>query len=291
MSREHVSEHYDRITEVWRKWVMGEDLHFGLFEHATDSLEVASSRLTTRLAESADLQSGLTVLDVGCGVGTAALRLAEEHGCLVTGISTSAEGLRIARAAAARRGLEDRVRFLLADAMDNRLPDGAFDRVFSLESTHLMHDKQALFDECHRVLEPGGRLALCDVVVVGRMASDEQRMSGYQMMGHSPTVARRMMEAVDATMDYAFGNRDMCHFSVYEACAQAAGFEDVEVTDVSSSVKRTLEHWCRNASDNWDVIAEAVGERYLHDFIMAALHMSFRWGQHGGYVIVTANRR
>jgi cyclopropane fatty-acyl-phospholipid synthase-like methyltransferase len=290
MSGAHVAEHYDRITEVWTKWVMGQDLHFGFFENATDTLEVASARMTSHLAASADLQPGLTLLDVGCGVGTAAMYLAEQHRCAVTGISTSHEGISIGRETAARRGLTDRVELVLADAMSNGLADESFDRVFSLESTHLMHDKQALFDECYRVLRPGGRLALCDVTLVGRLESDEQRMSGYRMMGHSEEVARRMVEVVDETLNYAFGSRSMCHYSVYAACAREAGFVDVEIFDVSKQVKRTLEHWCRNASANWDAIEASVGRRYLDDFFMASLHMSFRWGQHGGYVVMVANR-
>ena len=89
VSTERAAHHYDAVTEAWRRWVMGDDLHFGLFASPSDTLAEATARLTRTLASRAALEPELEVLDLGCGVGTSALRLAQEESCYVTGVSTS----------------------------------------------------------------------------------------------------------------------------------------------------------------------------------------------------------
>src|SRR5262245_58552170 len=134
MSVERAADHYDRVTEAWMKWIMGDDLHFGVFSSAREPLAEATRNLTLRLAACADLSPELEVLDVGCGVGTQAIELALHEQCRVTGISTSAVGLEMARARAVEQGCADRTRFELRDAMNTGLASESFDRVFSLES-------------------------------------------------------------------------------------------------------------------------------------------------------------
>lgn len=289
MSR--AQRHYDAVTGAWAQWVMGEDLHFGLFERPGQPLAEATPALTRRLADLAHLGPGLEVLDVGCGIGTAARYLVEARGSRVVGISTSPVGLEEARARAQRAGLgPERLRFEQADAMDNRLPSQSFDRVFSLESAHLMPDKEALFRECARVLRPGGRLALCDVCLVGNNEDGRAEVMRYVLAGHASKAAARMRDAVHEVMHRAFGSTRMTHHVVYEAAARAAGFVDVEIIDVSKETRPTLAHWAENAAEHAEAIAAAVSPEYLDDLLLALLHMSLGWGQLGGYVLMSARR-
>lgn len=288
MSR--AERHYDEVTHAWAQWVMGEDLHFGLFHEPSDSLATATLALTQHLREKAELSPGDEVLDVGCGIGTAALYLAREAECRVTGISTSRVGLGEAERRAREAGLEGRARFVLADAMDNRLPAESFDRVFSLESTHLMPDKQALFSECARVLRPNGRLALCDVCLVGSMESEQGALMRYVLLGHSAAEAARMREAAFETMHRAFGSTKMTHYRQYVEAAEDSGFVDIEIEDVSRQVEPTLEHWGLNAKEHAEEIEAALGPEYLQDLYSALRDMSFGWGRFGGYIVMTARR-
>lgn len=283
--------HYDAVTQAWAQWVMGEDLHFGLFARPELPLAEATRALTTRLADLAQLSPGLEVLDVGCGIGTAARYLVTARDCRVLGISTSAVGVQEAGRRAAAAGIEaERLRFQLADAMDNRLPDGSFDRVFSLESAHLMPDKDALFRECARVLRPGGRLALCDVCLVGNNEDGRAEVMRYVLAGHASTAAARMRDAVHEIMHRAFGSTRMTHHRLYEEAARAAGFVDLELIDVSKETRPTLIHWAENTAENAEAIRAAVSPEYVDDLLLALLHMTLGWGQLGGYVLMSARR-
>ena len=166
--------HYDLVTRAWR-YLLGNDLHYGLFESADQPLETATANLTRLMADRAKIADGHRVLDVGCGIGTPAIFLLKSFRCRVTGLSTSEEGLSIARRRAAAEGLGDRAAFVLADGMNNGLPAESFERVWIMESSHLMPRKAALLAESSRVLRPGGLMqtledksmaGLVDVIVV-----------------------------------------------------------------------------------------------------------------------------
>jgi cyclopropane fatty-acyl-phospholipid synthase-like methyltransferase len=285
MSR--AARHYDQVTEAWREWVMGEELHFGLFESGREPLVEATRALTEHLAAALEPKADLEVLDVGCGIGTPAFHLATAHGCRVLGISTSAVGIASAEARASERGLGDRVRFLLRDATNSGLPEQSFDRIFALESAHLMSDKRALLRDCFRVLRPGGKLALCDVAMVG---SEGAEIAQYAMLGHSTQVAGRMRDAVHATMHRAFGSEMLAHVRVYQEAAERAGFAEVALSDLSAKTRPTLARWADNACAHWEAIAARLGPAYLDDLFLALSHMSFGWGRLGGYLTLTARR-
>ena len=106
-----------------------------------------------------DLQPGMTVLDLACGHGELANRLAA-RGCRVTGLDSSAVFLDRARASAAAQGAD--VEYVAADM--RQLPwSGRFDRVVNWSTAFGYFDdttNRAVLDGIARVLRPGGRLAM-----------------------------------------------------------------------------------------------------------------------------------
>jgi SAM-dependent methyltransferase len=97
---------------------------------------------------------GKTVLEYGCGTGSAAFHLAQQH-ARVTGIDISPVAIEQARTTAAELGVSERATFVPMDAEQLTFPDGSFDLVCGTGVLHHLRVEQA-YREIARVLKPGG---------------------------------------------------------------------------------------------------------------------------------------
>ena len=129
-----------------------------------DSLHPGGLRLTERLALLIGLQPGHRLLDAASGRGTSAIHLARRVGCEVVGVDYSSESVAFAEQAASEAGVSNQVRFLAGDAERLPVEDHAFDAVITECALCTFPDKQAAAAEFARVLRPGGRLGLSDLV-------------------------------------------------------------------------------------------------------------------------------
>lgn len=173
-----------------------------------DEFHIGGRVATTALCDRLGITSGTEVLDIGCGIGGTARLLASTHRCRVTGVDLVPDFVDVARSLTGWTGLSDLVSFEVASALELPLEDGSFDAATQLHVGMNIEDKGRLFAEMGRVLRPGGKLGVYDVLRTG------DRDLRYPVPWASD-------ESTSFVAD----------FDTYEAVLTSAGFEIMEIRD------------------------------------------------------------
>jgi tocopherol O-methyltransferase len=171
----------------------------------------------TFLADHLDLRPGQSAVDIGCGYGETARRLAATRGVTVTGLTVSAAQ---ASYAATKTPPGGSVSIQVQDWLENDLPSASFDRAYAIESSEHMPDKQRFFDQAYRVLRPGSVFGI---------------YAWLSKTGPRPWEVRHLLEPIcrEGRLPSMGDEGD------YRAMAEAAGFRVELVSDISDRVRRT----------------------------------------------------
>lgn len=209
-----VAEHYDDLDPIYRR-VWGDHVHLGLWATGRETPNEAVEALVDAVGDRLNLIPGQLCVDIDCGYGSTARRLAVTRGVRVTGITLSGEQARYA----AVHPVPD-VDIQVGDWLTNGLPGASADAAWAIESSEHMVDKPRFFDEAHRVLVPGGRFVIC-AWLAGTDAS------GWKVRHLLEPICREGRLPSMGTPEE------------YEAMAEAAGFVVTGYEDVSRRVART----------------------------------------------------
>jgi arsenite methyltransferase len=196
----------------------------------------------------AKLNPGDTVLDLGSGGGIDVLLSAKRVGPTgkAYGLDMTDEMLALARENQRKSGIEN-VEFLKGEIEHIPLPDNAVDVIISNCVINLSPDKDRVLREAFRVLKPGGRLAVSDVVVRGEV----------------PAEIRRNVELWIGCIAGALEE------SEYRLKLAAAGFEAVEVEPTRVYKVEDARQFLAGAGIDAEAIAPLVDGKFMSAFVRA----------------------
>ena len=195
----------------------------------------------------AELKPGETVLDLGAGGGIDVLLSARRVGPTgkAYGLDMTDEMLALARENQRKAGVAN-VEFLKGEIEHIPLPDNSVDVIISNCVINLSADKDAVFAEAFRVLRPGGRFAVSDVVVRGEV----------------PSEIRRTVELWIGCVAGALEE------SEYRGKLAKAGFEDVDVEPTRIYTAESARDYLAGAGLGPDAIASVDG-KFISAFVRA----------------------
>jgi ubiquinone/menaquinone biosynthesis C-methylase UbiE len=132
-----------------------------------DEFHIGGRQATTEFAGQLDIEPGMRLLDIGCGLGGASRYFAFDRGCRVTGIDLTDEYVRVAESLAKRVGLEGAVSYQQGSALALPFAAEIFDGSYMMHVGMNIEEKATLFAEVRRVLKPAGVFGIYDVMREG----------------------------------------------------------------------------------------------------------------------------
>jgi ubiquinone/menaquinone biosynthesis C-methylase UbiE len=197
------------------------------------SLDDACQSLAALVADSAAMGPGDRVLDVGFGFADQDLFwLSAYRPDAIIGLNVTASQVEVARRRVQAAGLAERIDLRLGSATAMPLEAASVDTVVALECAFHFDTREGFFQEARRVLRPGGRLVMADIIPLpaesGWWARLVQRWSWRQ-------VARQF--AIPASNAYSLAE--------YAAKLSASGFEAVRVESIRARIYAPLHQYLR----------------------------------------------
>ncbi|MBL1275222.1 MAG: methyltransferase domain-containing protein [Ectothiorhodospiraceae bacterium] len=226
---------YDFIGEdVW-----GDEslyLNLGYWTGSSMSYDQAAQNLADYLGCSAQLHNAKEVLDAGYGFGDQDMFWAKKYPKLkIKGVNVTQLHVHRARARVEAAGLSDRVDLMQGSATELSFEHNRFDSVVSLEAAFHFVTRKDFLNEAFRVLKPGGRLAVADVIPCkipgGANLMQKVRMRVLSALLSTPNVNNHSSEE-------------------YREQLEKIGFVDIKIESIKANVYKPFFSFVRNQKNN-----------------------------------------
>jgi cyclopropane-fatty-acyl-phospholipid synthase len=234
-----ISHHYD-VSNDFYAMVLGPSMTYtcAVYPTVDASLETAQSTKYDLVARKLGLDSGMRLLDVGCGWGGMVMHAAEHYDVHAIGVTLSRRQAEWANKAIAERGLSDRAEVRFLDYRD--VPESAFDAVSSIGLTEHIGRRNypSYFARLHSKLRPGGRLLNhCITRPNGR---ERAKAGGF----------------IDR---YIFPDGELSAPATIMEALNDNGFEIRHEENLREHYAMTLRDWGTNLNREWDPAVSEVG--------------------------------
>ena len=224
---ETVREYYDLCSE-FMVFGWGESLHFAPLS-PLESLDESKIRHQRQMIAKLELRKGMTVIDVGCGIGGPMRRVIREAGVRVVGVNVSEIQLVQAKALNAEAGLDPMADYLACSFMDmGAVADNTFDRGYAIESTCHAPDKLGAFSEIYRVLKPGALFWGQEMCLTGKFDPADHRH-----------------RAIKSDLMQGIALKDIATISEVNGALEIAGFQIIEAQDWAVAENVPTTPWYR----------------------------------------------
>ncbi len=205
--------YYDLVTDFF-EYGWGRSFHFAP-RVPGESFRASIARHEHYIAHTLGLGPGMSVADIGCGVGGPLMEIARFSGARIVGVNSNSYQLDRARILAAEAGLSDLADFLHCDFLHVDAPDESFDAAYSIEASCCAPDKVSIYKEIFRLLKPGASFAAYEYRMTERFDAENpthRRLKADIQLGGGLLVIDDKQTIDDALRSVGFdvlGTRDL----------------------------------------------------------------------------------
>ena len=260
-AQENISRHYDLSNELFALFLDETMTYSSAWFEPGDSFADAQCRKIDGILDLARVRPGASVLEIGTGWGSLAIRAAQ-RGADVTTLTISPEQERLAEQRVSAAGVADRVHVLLQDYRD---AEGSYDAVVSVEMIEAVGERwwPTYFRTLDRLLAPGGRVGLQAIV-----------------MPHDALMAIR--RSYSWIHKYIFpGGLVLSHQTIDDTLRQYTSLRVVSRRDLGLSYAMTLRQWRQRFLASWEEARQLGFDdvfRRMWEYYFAYFESAFRVG-------------
>lgn len=258
-AQKNVEHHYDLGNDFYAWWLGKERLYScAYFKTAQDSIDKAQAQKMEHICKKLFLQSGQTLLDIGCGWGALVIYAAKKYGVKAHGITLSRGQFEYARERVLEQGLSDQITIELVDYRDLVRRGLTFDVVVSVGMFEHVGREHLVeyFDGTHQLMKPGATGLLHTI----------GKMKGRPM---DPWIQK-----------YIFPGAYLPGIGEITSAMKEFPFRILDVENLRPHYALTLDRWLEAYESNVDAVRGLYGESFVRMWrlYLAGSSAGFRYG-------------